>query len=69
MGEAKRRGNFEDRKRQSIDAERIRQAEEEIKRKDREQAMSTNRTCATRSKRSMNLAIAAIIGTAAARRL
>ena len=69
MGEAKRRGDFESRKRQSIHAEEARQAEQEIIRRDREQAMALNQTVGTRSKHSMSLAIAAMIAASAARKL
>lgn len=69
MGEAKRRGDFESRKRQSIHAEEARQAEQEIIRRDREQAMALNQTVGTRSKHSMSLAIAAMMAASAARKL
>ena len=69
MGEAKRRGDFESRKRQSIHDEEARQAEQEIIRRDREQAMALNQTVGTRSKHSMSLAIAAMIAASAARKL
>ena len=69
MGEAKRRGDFESRKRQSIHAEEARQAEQEIIRRDREQAMALNQTVGTRSKHLMSLAIAAMMAASAARKL
>lgn len=69
MGEAKRRGDFESRKRQSIHAEEVRQAEQEIIRRDREQAMALKQTVVTRSKHSMSLAIAAMMAASAARKL
>ena len=69
MGEAKRRGDFESRKRQSIHAEEARQAEQEIIRRDREQAMALNQTVGKRSKHSMSLAIAAMMAASAARKL
>ena len=69
MGEAKRRGDFESRKRQSIHAEEVRQAEQEIIRRDREQEMALKQTVGTRSKHSMSLAIAAMMAASAARKL
>ena len=69
MGEAKRRGDFESRKRQSIHAEEARQAEQEIIRRAREQVMALNQTVGTRSKHSMSLAIAAMMAASAARKL
>lgn len=61
MGEAKRRGDFESRRRQAIQNAEWEAAKRKVEQADREAAERINGTCAKRSKRSLALAVAAMI--------
>lgn len=70
MGEAKRRGTFEDRKAKAVDRnieiEKLRRAHEALRPKDSGKVSVTS--TAPRSKRVLNLAIAAMLGSSAFRK-
>lgn len=65
MGEAKRRGDFESRKRQSIQNAEYEAAKRKVELADQQAARNLKQTSAKRSKHSMALAVAAMMAASA----